>query len=76
MSMTFLGGSAYYNSLGDLLEREKLFGVCADCGSVKEQDVCGSCEPEWVFGGCVCDLLDSDLWAMIAHYARVHEAHR
>ena len=75
--MTFLGGSAHYDSMGDLLEREKLYGICPDCDSVlDEEGRCGLCEPEWEFEKCFCPLIDSDLWFMIDHYARVHEAKR
>ncbi len=70
-------GSTYYDSLGDLLEREELYGVCQDCAAVLDkQGRSGPCGPEWEFEGCFCPLTDSDIWVMIEHYARVHEAKR
>ena len=60
-----------FQSLTELLEKERLHGVCEDCGSVLDGQGC-ACEPEWEFEKCFCPLPDSDLWVMIEHYARVH----
>ncbi len=55
-------------NLTELLEKERLFGVCRDCGHVLDDEQRCGCEPEWDFPTCLCPNLDAEIWNLYSHY--------